>query len=217
MDFAASRRTMVDCQILPSRVTDERVIEAMSDLPRELFVPSEKRSLAYVDESLPLGEGRFLMEPMVAARLLQALELKPTDVALSIGCGSGYSVALLGRVADTVVAVESDTGLINHASKNLAELGIDNVAIMEGPLNAGAPKQAPYDVIFFDGAVSEVPAAISDQLAEGGRLIAMIEKSNGLCTARLLTRFNGAISGRDLFDASTPMLPGFERKAAFTF
>lgn len=217
MDFAAARRTMVDCQILPSRVTDQRVIDAMGDLPRELFVPSDKRSLAYVDESLPLGDGRYLMEPMIAARMLQALELKPTDVALSIGSGSGYSIALLGRVLDTVVAIESNSGLMQLAIKNLAELEIDNVAIIEGPLNAGAPKQAPYDVIFFDGAVSEVPSVISGQLAEGGRLIAMVEKSNGLCCAHLMTCFHGVVSGRDLFDASTPLLPGFEREATFTF
>jgi len=217
MDFAAARRTMVDCQILPSRVTDERVIDAMADLPRELFVPREKRNLAYVDEALALGEGRYLMEPMVVARMLQALDLKPTDVALSIGCASGYSVALLGRIVDTVVAVESDSGFAQHAGKNLAELGIDTVAIIEGPLRAGAPKQAPYDVIFFDGAVSEVPTAISSQLAEGGRLIAMIEKSNGLCCARLMTCDRGVVSGRNLFDASTPLLPGFERESAFTF
>ena len=148
---------------------------------------------------------------------MQVLELKSTDVALSIGAGTGYSVALLGRIVDTVVAVEHVASLIEHATKNLSELGIDNVAILKGRLTDGAPNQAPYDVIFFDGAISEVPIAISDQLAEEGRLIAMVEKPGGICQAHLMTRNHGAISGRNIFDASTPLLPGFERRSAFSF
>ena len=217
MDFVATRRTMVDCQILPNRVTDDRLIDAMLELPREQFVPGPRKSLAYVDEAIDLGDGRYLMEPMVAARLLQELQLKSTDVALSIGCGSGYNVALLGKIVDTVVAVESDSGMVHQATKNLADLGIDNVAVMEGPLNAGAAKQAPYDVIFFDGAVSEIPKAISDQLAEEGRLIAMVRKAGGLCRAHYMQRNHGVVSGHDVFDASTPELPGFAREAAFQF
>jgi protein-L-isoaspartate(D-aspartate) O-methyltransferase len=217
MDFSTVRRKMVDCQILPNNVTDQRIIDAMMELPREIFVPTSKRGIAYVDESLALGDERFLIEPMVVARLMQVLELKSTDVALSIGAGTGYSVALLGRIVDTVVAVEHVTSLIEHATKNLSELGIDNVAILKGRLTDGAPKQAPYDVIFFDGAISEVPIAISDQLAEEGRLIAMVEKPGGICQAHLMTRNHGAISGRNIFDASTPLLPGFERRSAFSF
>ncbi len=217
MDFAATRRTMVDCQILPSRVTDSRVIDAMMELPREMFVPSAKKSLAYVDEALSLGDGRFLMEPMVSARLLQELNLKSSDVALSIGCGTGYNTALLGQIVDTVVAVESDAGMAQQATRNLSDLGIDNVAIIEGPLNAGAPKQAPYDVIFFDGAVANIPNEISDQLADGGRLIAMLDKPGGLGSAHYMQRNHGAVSGRDIFDASTPLLPGFDREVAFSF
>jgi len=217
MDLAATRRTMVDCQILPNKVTDPRVIDAMMELPRELFVPGPKKSLAYVDEALALGDGRYLMEPMISARLLQSLELNASDVALSIGCGTGYNTALLGKIVDTVVAVESDSGLAQQATKNLSDLGIDNVAVIEGPLNAGAPKQAPYDVIIFDGAVRDIPAEISDQLAEEGRLIAMVTPSNGMGSAHYMQRNHGALSGRDLFDASTPLLPGFEREAAFSF
>lgn len=217
MDFAAARQNMVDCQILPSRVTDARVIEVMASLPRERFVPSAKQGYSYMDEAVGLGEGRYLMEPMITARLLQALELKSSDVALSIGCATGYSVAMLGRMVDTVVAVEEDTPLAHQANKNLAEVEIDNVAIIEGPLNQGAPKQAPYDVIFFDGAVQEIPDAILDQLGEQGRLIAIVEKSNGVSSAHLVTRHHGTLSGRDLFDAGTPLLPGFERERHFAF
>jgi protein-L-isoaspartate(D-aspartate) O-methyltransferase len=217
MDFSTARRTMVDCQILPNNVTDQRIINAMLELPREIFVPSAKRNMAYVDNSLALGFGRFLIEPMVAARLMQMLELKSTDVALSIGAGTGYSIALLGRIVETVVAIEQVANLAQNATKNLSELGIDNVAIIEGPLAGGAPKQSPYNIIFFDGAISEVPKAISDQLAEEGRLIAMIKKSSGICQAHLMTRNNGFISGRNIFEASTPLLPGFERKHTFSF
>lgn len=217
MDFAATRRTMVDCQILPSRVTDPRLIDAMMELPRELFVPDARKSLAYVDEAIDLGDGRYLMEPMVSARLLQTLDLKPGDVALSIGCGSGYNVALLGKIVDTVVAVEADGRMVKKAEAILSDLGIDNVAVMEGPLNAGAPKQAPYDVIFFDGAVDAVPEAISQQLAEDGRLVAMIKKPGGLCCAHYMQCNHGVVSGRDVFDASTPELPGFQREQAFQF
>ena len=217
MDFATARRTMVDCQILPNNVTDQRIIDAMMELPREIFVPSAKRSLAYVDNFLDLGFGRFLIEPMVAARLMQILELKSTDVALSIGAGTGYSIALLGRIVETVVAIEQVSSLAQNATKNLSELGIDNVAIIDGPLAGGAPKQSPYNIIFFDGAISEVPKTISDQLAEEGRLIAMIKKPGGICQAHLITRNHGVISGRNIFESSTPLLPGFEQESAFSF
>jgi protein-L-isoaspartate(D-aspartate) O-methyltransferase len=217
MDFSTARRTMVDCQVLPNNVTDQRIIDAMIELPREMFLPSAKRSVAYADKSLALGFGRFIIEPMVTARLMQTLELKSTDVALSIGAGTGYSLAILGRIVETVVAIEQVPSLAQNASKILSELGIDNVAIIDGPLADGAPKQSPYNVIFFDGAISEVPKAISTQLAEEGRLIAMIIKHNGICQAHLLTRNNGIISGRNIFEASTPLLPGFEHETTFIF
>jgi protein-L-isoaspartate(D-aspartate) O-methyltransferase len=217
MDFTLARRTMVDCQILPNNVTDQRIIDAMMELPREMFVPSAKRSVAYVDETLALGFGRFLVEPMVVARLMQMLELKSTDVALAIGAGTGYNIAILGRIVETVVAIEQVSSLAQNASKNLSELGIDNVAIIDGRLAVGAPKQSPYDIIFFDGAISEVPVAISDQLAEEGRLIAMIKKTDGICQAHLMTRNHGVISSRNIFEASTPLLPGFEQTMTFSF
>jgi protein-L-isoaspartate(D-aspartate) O-methyltransferase len=217
MDFPKARHTMVDCQILPNNVTDQRIIDAMKELPREMFVPNSKRNVAYVDKSLALGFGRFLVEPMVAARLMQILELKPTDVALSIGAGTGYSIAILGRIVETVVAIEQVPSLAQNATKNLSELEIDNVAIIEGRLAGGAPKQAPYNIIYFDGAINEVPTAISDQLAEEGRLVAMIKKPGGICQARLMTRYHGVISSRNIFDASTPLLRGFEKETTFVF
>jgi len=218
MDFAAARRNMIDCQILPNRVTDERVIDAMAEMPREVFVPASKRSIAYVDEALSVGGGRHMMEPMITARLLQAAHIAADDVVLCIGCGTGYSAALLSKLANTVVVVESDKALARQAQETLASLGIDNVAVIDGKMANGYPKQAPYDVIFFDGAVPSVPEKIEKQLAEGGRLVAVCSKrGSAVGSAVLAARFGGHISHRDLFDAGTPDLPGFALEEAFTF
>ena len=216
MDFAAARRNMVDCQILPNRVTDQRLIEALGTVPREAFVTTKFKGVAYVDEAIPLSGGRYLMEPLVTARLIQAAEPKAQDLALVIGCGTGYGAAVLSHLAGTVVAVESDGGLAKEANQILSGLGMDTVAVMEGHLEKGYRKQAPYDVIFFDGAVADVLEAISSQLAEGGRLVAVVSK-DGLGKARLLTWHHDQVSSREVFDASTPLLPGFERSESFVF
>jgi protein-L-isoaspartate(D-aspartate) O-methyltransferase len=217
MDYAAARRNMVDCQILPNNVTDPRVVDAMSELPREDFVATRLKGVAYVDEALPLGSGRYLMEPMVVGRLLDAAELKTEDVVLVVGCASGYLPAILAKIVSTVVALEPDKALAERAEATFSTLGLDNIAVVSGPLADGYAKQGPYDAIIFDGAVSEVPAAISKQLAEGGRLVAVVNGADGVGRARLILRYGDVVSGRYLFDAGTPMLPGFEREAAFTF
>ncbi|MEQ9681695.1 MAG: protein-L-isoaspartate O-methyltransferase [Rhodospirillales bacterium] len=218
MDFAAARRNMIDCQVLPNRVTDDRVIDAMAETPREAFVPEAKRSIAYVDEALAVGGGRYLMEPMITARLLQTARIGADDVVLCIGCGTGYSPALLSKLANTVVVVESDKAMAKQAQETLAGLGIDTVAVIDGKMANGYRKQAPYDVIFFDGAVPSVPEKIEKQLAEGGRLVAVCSKrGSAVGSAVLAARFGGHISHRDLFDAGTPDLPGFELEEAFTF
>ena len=216
MDFAAARENMVDCQILPNRVTDQRLIGALSAIPREAFVPTEFKGVAYVDEAIPLGGGRYLMEPLVTARLIQAAEPKAQDLALVIGCGIGYGAAVLSYLAGTVVAVESDGGLAKEANQILSGLGIDTVAVIEGHLEKGYRKQAPYDVIFFDGAVADVPEAISSRLAEDGRLVAVVSK-DGVGKAVLMTRHHDQLSSRQVFDAGTPLLPGFERSESFVF
>ncbi|MEK9671268.1 MAG: protein-L-isoaspartate O-methyltransferase [Rhodospirillaceae bacterium] len=218
MDFAAARRNMIDCQVLPNRVTDARLIDAMSALPREAFVPEGKRSLAYIDEALDVGFGRCLMEPMIIARLLQAARISPDDVVLAIGCGAGYAAALLSKLANTVVVVESDKDLAQQAEATMSKLGIDTVAVIDGKMANGYPKQAPYDVIFFDGAVPEIPEKIQKQLADGGRLVAVQSRPDSkVGSAVLVANLNGNISRRDLFDAGTPDMPGFEREEAFTF
>lgn len=216
MDFAAARRTMVESQIRPNRVTDRRVLEAMAEVPREAFVPAPMQGVAYVDEAIALGGGRHVMEPLVLARLLQAAEVDAGAVVLDVGCGTGYSAAVLARLANTVVALESDAELAARATKTLAELGIDTVAVIEGGLEAGVPDQGPYDVIFLDGAVARVPPAISAQLAVGGRLVAVVDV-DGVGRGTLVTNFAGIIVSRQVFDGGTPALPGFAAESAFVF
>jgi protein-L-isoaspartate(D-aspartate) O-methyltransferase len=217
VDYAVARRNMVESQIRPNKVTDPLLLAAFLELPREQFLPKAKRGVAYVDEDVELGEGRYLMEPMILARLLQSAEVKPTDIALDIGCGSGYSTAILARLCDTVVAVESSRKLVAEASAVLARLGIDNAAVIEGPLDRGYAKQAPYDVILFSGAVAEVPGVILDQLGEGGRLVAVLDDGSRVRKGTIMTRLGGVVSGRPVFDAATPLLPGFDRKLGFVF
>lgn len=216
VDFAIARRNMVDSQVLPNRVTDERLIAAMGSIPREAFVPPEKQGIAYADQAIPLGGGRYLMEPMITARLIQAAAPAAGDLALVIGCNTGYGAAVLSHMVSTVVGVESDPGFAQQAAQILAGLGIDTVAVIEGELAAGCPDQAPFNVILFDGAVEEIPDAVSSQLAEGGRLAAVVS-DDGLGRGTVITRHRNGFSRHELFDAGTPRLPGFEPKETFVF
>jgi len=217
-DYAKARRSMVDSQLLPNRITDDRIIATMSELPRELFVPASKRALAYADESILIEGGRSMMQPMIVARLLEVADIAASDVALCIGAGGGYTVAVIAKLAETVVAVESENALRQKAEKTLSELGIDNAAVIDGTLTEGHASDAPYDVIVFDGAVPEVPAEIAKQLSDGGRLVAVeLPPSRTVGQGVLVTRFGDSISKREVFDAAEPLLPGFEKEAAFTF
>ncbi len=221
-DFATMRTHMVESQILPNKVTDPRLVEALLALPRERFGPAARQGVAYVDEDLAIAPGRYLMEPAVFARLVQAVAPAPADTVLDIGCGSGYSAAVLGRLAGTVIALESDEGLRAMATETLPVLGADNVVVVEGELAEGYPDQAPYDVIVIEGGSARVPSAILDQLAEGGRLAAVVagQHPGGRShagQARLFERLGGVVSSRVLFDAALPMLPGFEARQGFVF
>jgi len=216
MDLAAARVNMVESQIRPNKVTDPGVIAAFFEIPRERFVPPALKSVAYVDEDIPIGGGRYLIEPMVLARLLQFAAPQRHEIALEIGTGTGYGTAILARLVSTVVGVERDPDLLRQAVDNLAGLGIDNAAVLAGDFLQGCPAQAPYDVILFSGAVSAVPAAVEAQLGEGGRLVA-VETRGGVGRAVLLRRQGGVVSRRIVFDAATPMLPGTEARAEFVF
>jgi protein-L-isoaspartate(D-aspartate) O-methyltransferase len=216
-EFAAARSNMVEGQIRPNKVTDPAIVAAFMAIPREQFVPKAARGIAYVDEDIPVGAGRFLIEPMVLARLIQEAHVAPGDAVLVVGAGSGYSSAVLSRVAGAVVGLESDPDLVRRASKALADLDVENAVVIEGPLTAGHPRQAPYDVILVDGGVSEVPQALIAQLGENGRLVAVVAPRGRFGQAVLFERRGGIVSQRILFDAGTPLLPGFEPVPGFQF
>lgn len=218
-DYALARRNMVESQIRTNKVVDPAILAAFDVVPRERFVDARYRGVAYLDEDLPLGDGRYLTEPMVLARLVQALEISPEDVVLDVGCGTGYSVAILARLAGTVVALECDGRLARQANTLLTELSVDNSVVVEGALDAGYPRQGPYNAILVDGSVGDVPKALCDQLAEGGRMALVLDQLDvpGPGRAMLFLKTGGVVSGRPLFDAATPRLPGFQKEAGFVF
>ncbi|MDZ4734901.1 MAG: protein-L-isoaspartate O-methyltransferase [Rhodospirillaceae bacterium] len=211
-----ARRNMVDCQLRTNRVTDEAVLAAFESVPRERFVPAGRRAVAYVDDDIEIAPGRFLMEPMVLARLVQEAMIGTNDVAMVIGCSVGYSAAIVSRVAGTVVAIEQDPDLAARANNLLREFGADNVAVFQALHAEGYAGQAPYDAILIDGAVDHVPATLFDQLGEGGRLVA-VRRAGPVGEAILFLKVGGVISERTLFDAAIPVLPGFERRPEFAF
>jgi protein-L-isoaspartate(D-aspartate) O-methyltransferase len=218
-DFALARRNMIDGQLRPNRVTNTQLLAAIAELPRERFLPPGLRSVAYADGDVPLGNGRFLMEPMILARLIQTLQPQPEDKALVVASGTGYGAALLARLVKSVVAIEADVRLAGSAGQILKELGVANVQHVSGKMEQGYASQAPYDVILIEGAVQDVPVAIVDQLAEGGRLgTVMAAASAGvLGVAQLMVKEGGVASGRPIFDAGTRPLPGFVSPPKFTF
>lgn len=213
-DFTARRRMMVDTQVRPSDVTKFPIIDAMLAVPREEFVPATQREAAYMGENLELGAGRVLLEPRTLAKMLDALDIQPKELVLDIGCGLGYSSAVIARLAEAVVAVEQDAGMAAEAQSTLSGYGADNVAVIDGPLNAGAAKHGPYDVIIVEGAVAALPAEIGDQLCEGGRIaVLFMEGALGVC--RIGYKIDGVITWRFAFNAAAPVLPGFERAQVF--
>jgi protein-L-isoaspartate(D-aspartate) O-methyltransferase len=221
-DFAAARRMMVDGQIRTNDVTDQRVLAAFLDTPRELFVPRAKRALSYLDLDIPVTESqdgkpaRRMLKPMTLAKLIHAAAVAGPARVLDVGCGSGYSSAILGQLAATVIAIEADASLAAVAKAALADAGIRNVEVVTGPLASGHAAKAPYDVIVLEGAVEVVPQALFDQLAEGGRL-ACVLGIGPAAKAMIYSRNRGDISGRTVFDAAAAPLPGFAKAPAFVF
>lgn len=213
-DFAARRTMMVDTQIRPSDVTKFPIIDAMLSVPREAFVPDERRDVAYAGRNVDLGQNRVVLEPRTLAKMLDALNVQADELVLDLGCGLGYSAAILARMADFVVAVEEDEALAAEAQTALSEAGADNVAVIAGPLVDGNAKHGPYDVILVGGAVEDMPETILDQLKEGGR-IAAIFADGMLGTVRIGYKVDNAIAWRFSFNAGAPVLPGFEVQQAF--
>ena len=216
-DHAAARRNMVSGQIRTNRVTDERLIEAMEEIPRERFVPHAKRGVAYVDEDVEIASGRYLMEPMVLARMVQEATIAADDMVLDVGCGTGYATAVMSRLAGTVIALDVDASLAAEAESTLSGVGADNAIVVTGPLAEGYARQAPYDVILLGGAIDHLPQALADQLAEGGRIVGVLREAGGVGQATLWARHRGALSSRSLFEASLPPLPGIARPVQFEF
>lgn len=222
-DYTEARRKMVDNQIRPQDVTDYRLLDAVSAVPREKFVPAADRGIAYCDLSVEIkaaDEGRparYLGDPAPLIRLMQLAAIGSEDIILDVGCGTGYSTAVLAAVSNSVVALEDDEDLAARADEILSSLGIDNCAVVTGPLENGYPSEGPYDVIFFNGSIEVLPESIKGQLKDGGRLVVMMRNSGGGQTAWLYHCDDGRISERFGFNSSLPPLPGFSRAAEFVF
>lgn len=212
-DFAARRSTMVDTQVRPSDVTKFPIIDAMLSVPRELFVPDDKREAAYLGENIDLGGGRVLLEPRTLAKMLDALDIQPDELVMDLGAGQGYSAAVIARMAEAVVAVDA-ADRIGGAQEILSQIGADNVVLHEAALDEGAAEHGPYDVIVVEGAAEQLPEGFLDQLKDGGRIACMFMEGQ-LGTVRIGYKIDGRMSWRFAFNASAPVLPGFERKRAF--
>lgn len=222
VDFATLRTRMVENQLRTFDVTDYRIQGAMNEIPREAFLPQSRRSLAYLDEPVAITDpepgklGRYLTRPAIFAKMLQIAEIQSTDLVLVVGAGSGYPCAVLGRLADAVVGLECDETLGAEAGENLTELGIENAAVVTGPLEAGWSAESPYDVIVVDGAVETGLEPLFDQLKDGGRLVAVVGR--GLSAMATVYRRTGDQIGHwPSFNAAAPILPGFEQKPEFVF
>lgn len=213
-DFASRRVMMVDTQVRPSDVTKFPIIDAMLTVPRELYVPDDRREAAYVGENLDIGSGRVVLEARTLAKLLDALDIQPDELVLDLGCGLGYSAAVIARLADTVVAVEQDPALAADAQRLLSEEGVDNALVIAGSLTDGAAKHAPYDVITVQGGVETVPEALIAQLKDGGRIGAVF-MDGVLGTAMVGFKNDGSVSWRPVFNATAPVLDGFRKVRGF--
>ena len=208
-DFTVARAAMVENQLRPEGVSDPAVLDAMGSVPREKFVAEQARPLAYIDRAVPMGDGRFLPAPAVLGSLLMQMMPVRGEKALVIGAGTGYSAAVLAAMGLAVTALESSAELAAQARAN-------RLQVAEGPLEAGWSKGAPYDQILIDGAVEEIPDAIIDQLANGGRLgTALIDR--GITRLIVGRKAGGAFGYLSVSDAGVPALPGFARPKAFTF
>jgi len=218
--FATARQRMVDGQVRPSDVTDLRIIDAMLAVPREAFVPENQRPLAYLDLDLDVSEGasakRFLIKPVVTAKMLQAAEIKRTDKVLVAGGATGYMAAVVARLAGQVIATETDPVQAAKAREVLAQLGLANVTFQAAAPADGDPANAPYDVIVLDGATEVTPDRLYGQLRDGGRLVGVFATTRP-SRALIVTRSHADFGHRALFDASAPVLPGLERLPAFVF
>ena len=215
-DFARQRAAMVASQITPNDVSDPRIQQAAGDIPRELFVPEAKRPLAYMSECIEIAPGRWLMDPRSFGKLLQLADISETDTVLDIGCGTGYSSAVIARLAKHVYALEEDRDLAARATRLMKELDVANLTVVTGTLTQGHAANAPYDVIVMEGAIEHIPDAISAQMKDGGKLVAIVG-AGPVGKGQLWIKSGAGMSHRIAFDATIPLLPGFARAHGFVF
>ena len=215
-DYTAARNHMIDSQIRTSDVTDLSVLRAFRSVAREAFTPESQQALAYGDANITMDNGRAMMRPRDFAKMVQAAGVSPSDVVLDVACGRGYSTAILAQLCETVIGLEDTDEAVERASSLLVEADVTNAAIVKGELKLGASEHGPFNVIFVNGAVQEVPKSWIDQLANNGRLIAVVQEGP-LGRATLYTRIGDTVGERVIFDSSVPPLPGFARELEFTF
>jgi protein-L-isoaspartate(D-aspartate) O-methyltransferase len=216
IDYRAVREAMVDTQVRTSDVARYPILDALLRVPREEYVPEEKKPVAYLGEHLPLGEGRVLLDPRTFAKMLDVLDVGPNDLVLDVGAGYGYSSAVLARLAEAVIALEEDPEMASEAEARLIEHGVDSAVVHRGPLVKGAPEHGPYDVIIIEGGVEQVPEALTAQLKRGGRIIA-IHMDGNFGQTRLGRRWENGVGWRRSFDAAAPLIPSFAAAKAFEF
>ena len=217
MDLDAARENMIECQLRTNKITDNRILNAMGTIPRERFVPPGREEFAYTDVDIPCAEGRFLMAPMAVARLIQEAEIKAENAVLCIGAGTGYAVSVLAQLADSVIALESNPKCCKTAGELFTELSFDNAVLVEGDLKSGWRRESPYDVIFIDGMVSNVPDELFDQLSIEGRLVGVVDSGDGVGHATLFIKLENSVSSRRIFDINVGLLPEFDKNQEFVF
>jgi protein-L-isoaspartate(D-aspartate) O-methyltransferase len=217
LQFATQRFNMVEAQIRINDVTDPRIHAAMGEIPRERFVPPGKRALAYADVPVEVAPHRFLLDPRGFAKLVSLADIQESDTVLDVGAATGYSSAVLARLGKSVIALEQDAELVRLAYELLPSVGASNAIVTQGPLSAGLKAKAPFDVIVVEGAIPEAPEALLAQLAEGGRLVAVIGDGGSSGRAEVFVRENGGIGQRSGFDAVVPPLVGFSKTVGFVF
>jgi len=216
IDYQAARIAMVDGQVRPSDVTLYPIIDAMLNVPREVYVPHEMRALAYVGRHINLEGGGVVLAPRILAKILESLDIKPDELVLDIGVGLGYSAAVIARLAEAVIAVEENSALAAMAETTLSEQSADNAVVHVGPLVDGAAQHGPYDAIVVEGGVQVIPDSLLAQLKVGGRIAAIfVDGPNGQC--RIGVRTSAGISWDNVFDATAPILPGFASETTFSF
>ncbi|MBY8975833.1 protein-L-isoaspartate O-methyltransferase [Rhodobacteraceae bacterium NNCM2] len=214
-DFDAARRAMVDCQVRPSDVTRYALIDAMLRIPREQFVPRSKREIAYAETEVEIAPGRALLAPRTFAKMVEAAGIRSTDLVLELCPATGYSTAILASMAEMVVSIEGDEGLSAQAQGLLEGLGVNNAVVTSGDPTAGDAAHGPYDLIFVNGSVEQIPSVLTDQLKAGGRLVAIV--NDGATSAcYVYTRSGSVVSRRFEFDGYGPMLAGFGKEEEFS-